>query len=207
MAYRDDLEALEQREANLAEELERIDEAMRRAQALADRRVDKSRELARVRSRLRARGAGSDTTRPASPCSAAWELMDGEGRARRCQACGKRVFNLSGLPRAEAKLLLAEHGVGARLRRREDGTFIDGDCPLGRRLRHRTRTVVAGGTVALIGAGIIASAAVRSIGPEPRVDPNAVDGAAAFTPIELDNEIDVELLPPRKPRAPSGKRE
>jgi hypothetical protein len=203
MAYRDDVEALEHRQAHLAEELERLDDALGRARALESARDALARELADVRSLLRARLPIIERARPASPCTAVWELMEGDDCVRRCQACGKRIFNVSGLSRSEAARLLGVHEAGAKLHRREDGTFIDGDCPLGSRLRQRSRTVVGGGTAALIGVGLVAMATT----PPPRpmkVDPNAVDGAAAYTAIDLDDEVDVALEPREVPEARGG---
>lgn len=198
MAYRDDVDALEHRRAHLAEELAQIDEALAEADTLAKRRGKIARQLAAVQSRLHARLPLIDRARAASPCSARWELMEGDARARRCQACGKRVFNVSGLSRAEATRLITAHGAGKRLRRREDGTLIDGDCPLGARIERRGHAVVSIGTVALVGAGLIVAASTPA--PRPtKIDPNAVDGAAAFTPIEVDDEVEVTLGLSEKP--------
>ena len=208
MPYRDELEALEHRQAHLEEELGRIDEALARARKLDRERAIVSRELTEVRTVLGSRRSPLDGVRPASPCSAAWELMEGNGSERRCQACGKRVFNLSGLSRAESARVLMDRGAGTKLHRREDGTLIDGDCPLGSRLRQRGRTVVTGGTVALVGAGLLVAAAA----PEPpgpsSVDASTVDGAALLQApnvedvpargvddlaVELEDEVDVEV--------------
>ncbi|HEY0062420.1 MAG TPA: hypothetical protein VGC21_09885, partial [Telluria sp.] len=45
----------------------------------------------------------------ASPCTASWDLMQGDERVRHCGDCNKNVFNLSAMPEAEAATLLASH--------------------------------------------------------------------------------------------------
>src|SRR5260221_8070120 len=42
----------------------------------------------------------------ASPCTASWESMAGDKRARFCGRCGKSVHNLSAMPREEAERLV-----------------------------------------------------------------------------------------------------
>ena len=43
-----------------------------------------------------------DGMRVASPCSAAWDEMEGDERSRFCRHCAKRVFNLSAMTREQA---------------------------------------------------------------------------------------------------------
>lgn len=74
-----------------------------------------------------------DTVRVASPCSAEWDRMRGDDRARFCEHCGKHVYNLSGMARAEAEALLLEKegDLCIRLYRRRDGTVLTDNCPVG----------------------------------------------------------------------------
>jgi hypothetical protein len=68
-----------------------------------------------------------------SPCSADWGAMHGDERVRRCAQCELDVFNLSELTRAEAQALVrARDGrLCVRFFRREDGTVVTKDCPVG----------------------------------------------------------------------------
>ena len=74
-----------------------------------------------------------DSIKVASPCSADWEAMIGNDRKRFCGQCKLNVYNLSGMTRKEAAGLLmnSEGRVCARFFRREDGTILTKDCPVG----------------------------------------------------------------------------
>ncbi len=69
----------------------------------------------------------------ASPCSADWDAMIGNNRQRYCGDCKLNVYNLSGMSRAEAENLIvsSEGRVCVRYFRRNDGTVITNDCPVG----------------------------------------------------------------------------
>jgi len=75
----------------------------------------------------------------AAPCSMNWEAMQGDARVRFCDSCQKRVYNLSGMARGEAVALIREHEgpICVRLYRREDGTILTNDCPLGLKAMRR----------------------------------------------------------------------
>jgi hypothetical protein len=70
----------------------------------------------------------------AKPCPASWEAMVGDDRVRRCELCQLNVYNISELTRPEAEALVAR-SEGTRLCvrffRREDGTVLTQDCPVG----------------------------------------------------------------------------
>jgi len=83
-----------------------------------------------------------ETMQIASPCRADWNAMDGNDRLRFCAQCGLNVYNLAGMRRAEAEMLLRARGARLCVRffRRADGTVLTQDCPVGlaairRRLR------------------------------------------------------------------------
>jgi hypothetical protein len=65
-----------------------------------------------------------------TPCTVPWESLRGNERVRACHRCGKNVYNLSELKRAEAMRLISEHEgrVCLRIHRRPDGTVVTGDC-------------------------------------------------------------------------------
>jgi hypothetical protein len=69
----------------------------------------------------------------ASPCSADWEQMEGNDRVRFCSECKKNVFNLSAMTRRDGEALLKETNgnLCARIYRRNDGTVLTEDCPVG----------------------------------------------------------------------------
>ena len=77
-----------------------------------------------------------DSIDVAAPCSAAWDSMTGDDRARFCQDCSKNVYNLSDMTRKEAEALVRENGEGRlciRFYRRADGTVLTDNCPVGLR--------------------------------------------------------------------------
>lgn len=117
-----------------------------------------------------------------SPCTASWDLMQGDDRVRHCGSCNKNVFNLSAMPEDEAAALLAGNTDGhlcVRFYRRSDGTVLTSDC--GARpqsARRQAWTRVAGATALAL------SAAACSAGNKPpaTVKPVPVKIVAEQTP-------------------------
>jgi hypothetical protein len=91
-----------------------------------------------------------DAINVASPCKASWEAMRGDNRVRFCSECRQNVYNLSEMSRAEAKsLLLSREGrTCVRFYRRNDGTLLTGDCPVG--LRAWRRRLIVGISAAAV---------------------------------------------------------
>ncbi len=91
----------------------------------------------------------------ASPCSADWNEMYGDGRKRFCGDCKLNVYNLSGMTKNEAEALVmnAEGRLCVRFYRRADGSVITEDCPVGwAKVKQRTKlyaTAVASLLIAL----------------------------------------------------------
>lgn len=80
--------------------------------------------------------------RIASPCPVSWDEMKGDERKRFCGHCNLHVYNISAMTHSEAESLLktAEGRLCARLYRREDGTVLTQDCPVGlKALRRRLK--------------------------------------------------------------------
>ena len=80
----------------------------------------------------------------ASPCPALWSEMTGDDRSRFCQSCQLTVHNLSAMTTDEAQALLdtaSDEGsrVCVRFYKREDGTVLTQDCPVGVELSLRQR--------------------------------------------------------------------
>lgn len=71
--------------------------------------------------------------RIASPCSANWDEMIGDNQKRYCGNCKLNVYNLSGMSKDEAENLLlnSEGRLCVRFFRRQDGTVLTKDCPVG----------------------------------------------------------------------------
>jgi hypothetical protein len=69
----------------------------------------------------------------ASPCSANWDEMLGNERKRFCGECKLNVYNLSGMSKVEAENLImnSEGRLCVRFFRRQDGTVLTQDCPVG----------------------------------------------------------------------------
>jgi hypothetical protein len=77
-----------------------------------------------------------DRVHISSPCPMRWEDMravgDGE-RVRHCEECRLHVYNLSAMQEQEAERFVMEHEGRMCLAfyRREDGTILTRDCPVG----------------------------------------------------------------------------
>jgi cytochrome c-type biogenesis protein CcmE len=161
MVYRDELVALAARRKVLERELRDLEDGSRE---LATRRGLCEAELTAVCAALDGRRSLPilDTIQVASPCNVSWGSMTGDLRVRFCGGCGKSVYNLSAMSRAEAEALLREKaGLCTRLYRKEDGTVLTADCPVG------VRTKRLRGAVAVVAAGaLIGGAALGSASPE-----------------------------------------
>lgn len=108
-----------------------------------------------------------ERARVASPCSVSWESMSGDARARFCEECQLRVYNISELTRRQAEDLIAgtEGRICARLYRRADGTILTKDCPIGLRALRRRLARVAGAAITAIlslGASVLGQTLTRT---------------------------------------------
>src|SRR6266404_836627 len=86
-----------------------------------------------------------DNVRVAAPCSADWEQMIGNERARFCAQCNLNVYNLSSMTKSEAESFIArnEGSVCVRFYRRRDGSIIADNCPVGLRAIRRRMSYIA----------------------------------------------------------------
>jgi hypothetical protein len=176
-----------------------------------------------------------DRVEIASPCSASWDEMRGDERVRFCRQCKLSVFNISDMDGDEAEAFIGERTAGrassatraskdaqartcVRLFRREDGTVITKDCPVGvRALRQRLVRAVAamaGLLVAMIGGTLFggaltrrlpgrldtpAEALARWIDPTPR---SIVMGVLACPPNSPQTNVIIDLTPAETPLLP-----
>jgi hypothetical protein len=200
MTYRDNVEALAARQADLSREV------AHKARELAD--ATRLLEDARARMHLPV----LDNIRVASPCNASWAGMTGDDRVRHCGSCNKNVFNLSELTREQAESLITENNgkLCVRYFRRSDGTILAGDdCQVGTR-RKRTRiALIAGATAAALGSTAFAVQSMHApdgpaqweqgeievgqwetgriaVTPQPLDDRGIADGMATVQPLLLE---------------------
>jgi hypothetical protein len=84
--------------------------------------------------------------RVAKPCSAGWENMAGDDRARFCGKCDRNVYNIVGMDSTRiAELVQKTEGrLCVRMYSRADGTVLTNDCPVGLRAYRKRAAVFAG---------------------------------------------------------------
>lgn len=82
----------------------------------------------------------------AAPCSVDWNTMTGDEKVRFCGQCKLNVYNLSEMTRKEATdLVIEKEGkMCVQLYKRQDGTVITQNCPVGlRKLRDRVYKIAS----------------------------------------------------------------
>ena len=86
-----------------------------------------------------------NNVRVAAPCSADWDQMIGNDRARFCSQCNLNVYNLSSMSRSEAEhfVTTGEGRICIRYYRRRDGSIITRNCPVGLQALKRRMSKVA----------------------------------------------------------------
>ena len=113
--------------------------------------------------------ASLDLIEIASPCSASWDEMVGDNRVRFCRQCKLNVYNLSEMSREGADAIIDEHEgrTCVRLYRREDGTVLTRDCPVGvqamRKRFVRAVAAIAGLLMAMISSTLFGGALTRRL--------------------------------------------
>jgi hypothetical protein len=175
--YRDDTDSLEARHAALSEELSSVQTKTRELDELKASEARLAKEVADVQRKLEGRAARRalpllESIQIASPCTAKWDEMIGDERARFCTHCQKDVFNLSAMPRDEAESFMRERtaDVCVRLYKRFDGTVLTTDCSVGMKRKRRRKAVVAAVGGSLLAAGAFLTAYSRAQRPCPVSD-------------------------------------
>jgi len=195
MAYRDVSESLRAYRERVSRDLEDARIAAKEAQERADKVRILEGELAETDgliAKLAEKRAQKlplpvlENVAIAAPCKASWDAMVGDDRVRFCGQCEKNVYNLSAMPRDEAEALLAarEGKMCVRLYKREDGTVMTSDCPVGVKRRRRRRAVagVLGGGMMAATASLFASSAGQMQGaPVPTGIPEVQGSAVIIT--------------------------
>jgi hypothetical protein len=166
--YRDDTDSLEARHAALSEELSSVQTKTRELDELKASEARLATEVADVAKKLEGRAARRalpllESIQIASPCTAKWDEMVGDERARFCTHCQKDVFNLSAMPREEAESFMRERTseTCVRLYKRFDGTVLTSDCPVGVKRKRRRKAIAAAVGGSLLAAGALLMAARR----------------------------------------------
>lgn len=120
----------------------------------------------------------------AAPCHVDWDTMSGDEKTRFCGDCKQNVYNASEMTDEEVLQLLERAKSGSRvcmqIYRRDDGTFLTKNCPVGlQRLRERAFAAVrktAGwiaGTLSLAVSLAASAAPTSSSGTATGLAPNA----------------------------------
>lgn len=129
-----------------------------------------------------------DEVRVAAPCPADWGKMVGDERARYCGSCSLHVYNLSGMTKREAEVLVTstEGRLCVRFYRRADGTILTRNCPVGLSAVKRRVARVAGSVLTAV-VGFFAGLGLNfGLG---RTESRYVMGAMAV-PAELGDRLD-----------------
>jgi hypothetical protein len=216
MPYRDDQASLEARRDELRKDLAEMDRKSEELSEAVRAREAVARELSSVEGRLRRAASRRlpllDGVRIASPCSASWDEMKGDEQVRFCGKCEKNVYNLSAMSSDEAEQLIAgrEGSVCVRLYRRQDGTVLTTDCPVGvRRKRVRRVLAVAAGAGALAAAASATFTQQGDIGPpiarmgavtSEQVTTAPLPPLATAQPAEMGS---AQAAPPEPPKSPA----
>lgn len=148
----------------------------------------------------------------ATPCKANWDEMVGDDCKRHCSLCNLNVYNLSAMTLEEAEQLIitAEGRVCLRMFRRNDGTVITRDCPVGLAEKLKRRLAMSFAGVASIFAVILGwmhlstptAAKHQAVGGaemgKQRVSPASMSGAVH--PIEIKGDVAIPAYSEMKPR-------
>jgi hypothetical protein len=99
--------------------------------------------------------------------------MRGDDRVRFCDRCNLDVYNLAGMSRGEAETLVRRSAgrLCVRLYRRQDGTVLTRDCPLGLRALRRKAVHAWSRAIAFVAVllGGTQSCTRRKTDPPPKV--------------------------------------
>jgi hypothetical protein len=108
-----------------------------------------------------------NNVRVAVPCSADWDQMIGNDRARFCSQCNLNVYNLSSMSRSEAEHFIStgEGRICIRYYRRRDGSIITRNCPVGLQAIKRRMSAVARAVCSAVLTFLTAVGLYETLGP------------------------------------------
>lgn len=152
-----------------------------------------------------------DLVQVASPCHVSWNEMTGDARQRFCRQCNLHVYNLSDMSRDEAEAFI-DSATGrscVRLYRREDGTVLTRDCPIGlRAVRQRCVRAVAAlaGVVVALVSGTLFAGRLKNVGSNLRRPSETyaewIEPGSTYLPVM--GVMFCPNTPPVQPPAPPG---
>ena len=124
-----------------------------------------------------------DEIRIASPCTASWDEMTGTDTVRFCGECQKNVYNISKMTAASAALLVDQNEgrLCVRLYKRQDGTVLTEDCPVGLRAKLQRMGRAAGMALAAI-LGLFSGGPARAQDSNKRPNEHVKMGKIAVVP-------------------------
>ena len=137
--------------------------------------------------------------------------MLGDDRRRYCGECKLNVYNLSGMTRAEAENLIqtTEGRLCVRFYKRDDGSVITEDCPVGwSRVKQRTKAYVTAlasliftffGALGLLGlfdrSREISMGAIPVSSPTPKQTPRVLMGDVSMgTPVPTPKQTPQAMM-------------
>lgn len=136
--------------------------------------------------------------RIAAPCAVPWETMEGDERVRFCNQCQLNVFNISAMSEKEAVSTIRTASGGRlclRFYRRQDGTILTENCPVGlRRIRNMIRTCAAASIAFLVSFGVISHADAQSLVGAPISNGGQYNGVGSPPHASFDLEPNVGSL-------------
>lgn len=150
----------------------------------------------------------------AAPCSANWDQMMGNDRARFCAQCNLNVYNLSDMTKAEAESLIAgsEGRLCIRFYRRADGSILTRNCPVGlqairRRLSYVRKAITSAVLGFLAGFGVYEGISGLSAFYEDRRHPLMGEMVSPAQPIQLSPPAPTAIVGKMRvnPEASQGK--
>ena len=141
-----------------------------------------------------------NNVRVASPCKSDWDQMIGTEQVRFCGQCNLNVYNLSGMTRDQAESVIAanEGRLCVRFYRRNDGSIITSDCPVGLRA---VRERVSSWTKAIAAAVFTFLAALGFQGllsSSHPFEPQRTMGTISAPVEEVIEQGDVKVEPPEE---------
>lgn len=141
-----------------------------------------------------------DNIKIASPCGADWNKMYGSDQKRFCGECKLNVYNISEMTQEEAEnfILRSEGRLCLRIYRRNDGTVITQDCPVGWARVKRRATLIYKAAIGLA-TGFIAG--VFGLGALRALDSFAGQETGEIVSVE---EVEDETVPVRSPGSSEG---
>jgi hypothetical protein len=141
--------------------------------------------------------------RVAAPCSADWERMVGDERARYCGQCNLHVYNLSDMTKRQAETLITntEGRLCVRFFRRADGTILTRNCPVGLRALKRRVSRTLNAALSAVLSFFAGFGLVQSLKPAREMH---TMGTIALPVVKVDYPLPPSRVPEIQPTVEAG---